>query len=131
MENKHFVQKEIPDIVYSVMYFILFLFFITSTILLSMTFFFEMWYIKRKYLLQMASIRKNLSEKGLSYAEKTWYFQENVQLTDWSECLFLELPGIIWFLGTLWIIYAVLDKEEDYARKLSKFIILIPANCLA
>lgn len=124
--NKHIVLKEIPEQIYHIMYFSLFLFFIISMSLLALTFVFEIWSIKMNHIKKIENINKELSKKGLSYVEKRWFFQENVQLTDWSECLFLQLPGIIWLLGTLWIIYAILEQGEHYARKISKFVVFKP-----
>jgi hypothetical protein len=128
--NKHIMLKEVPEQIYSMMYVGLFLFFLISMFLLSLTFVFEVWNVKNNHIIKMARINKELSKKGLSYVEKTWFFQDHVEITDWSECLFLQLPGIIWLMGTLWIIYSVLDQEEYYARKFSKFIIFDPENCL-
>lgn len=116
--NKHFILKEIPATIFSFLYLILFVFFLFSMALLALTCIYEAWSTRVAHEKKMSFIHKYLLKKGFSYVERIWYLEKHVELTDWSECLFLQLPGIIWLLGTLWIIYGVLEQKERYARKI-------------
>lgn len=117
LRNKHFVLKEIPNTIFSLLYFILFVFFVISISFLALMCIYEVWITKAAHEKKMAFIHKYLLKKGLSYVERIWYLEKHVEFTDWSECLFLQLPGIIWLLGTIWIIYGVLEQKDYFARK--------------
>jgi ABC-type multidrug transport system fused ATPase/permease subunit len=128
--NKHFMMKEIQKEIIILMYFFLFIFFIISMFLLGLTWVFEAWSVQRKHYRKMRIIDNFFRKRGLSHSEKAQYLREHVELTDWSECLFLQLPGILWLLSTLAIIWNVFEDEDYYARKLSKYIVYVPENDL-
>lgn len=128
--NKHFMMKEIQKEIIRLMYFGLFIFFIISMSLLGLTCVFEVWSVQRKHLRKMRIIDNFFRKRGLSRSEKVKYLREHVELTDWSECLFLQLPGIIWLLSTLSIIWNVFEEEDYYARKLSKYIVYVSESDL-